>query len=138
MKNFLPTLTLTLLSPAFVFAGEAEIRATQSSIRSQIEALQAGEYGLAYSYAAPNIRELFPTVEQFTDTVTRGYQPVYRPRSFAFGRAIEPDATTVVQRVLATGPNGNSYEAVYTLQRQPDGIYRISAVRLREARDLAI
>ncbi|XHB99265.1 DUF4864 domain-containing protein [Nitratireductor sp. ac15] len=138
MKNFLPTITLTLLAPVFAFAGEAEIRAAQSSIRNQIEAFRAGDDARAYTYAAPNIRELFPTVDRFMEMVTRGYQPVYRPRSFTFGKAIEPDATTVVQRVLTTGPNGKSHEAVYTLKRQPDGTYRISAVSLREAADFAI
>lgn len=138
MKNLLPTIALTLLTPVFAFAGEAEIRAAQSSIRNQIEAFLAGDNERAYSYAAPNIKALFPTLDRFMAMVTRGYQPVYRPRNYAFGKASEPNASTVIQRVLTTGPNGKSYEAVYTLERQPDGTYRITGVSLKEADALAI
>ncbi|WP_295809062.1 DUF4864 domain-containing protein [uncultured Nitratireductor sp.] len=138
MRRLLLTIVLTALAPIFAFAGDAEIRAAQSSIRNQIEAFLAGDNAKAYSYAAPNIKKLFPTLERFMAMVTRSYQPVYRPRNYAFGKSIEPDASTVMQRVLTTGANGKSYEAVYTLERQADGTYRITGVSLKEADALAI
>src|SRR5690606_22264705 len=81
--------TAFFLSTAPALSGEAEIRAAQSSIEAQIRAFLAGENETAYSYAAPSIRRIFPTVEQFMAMVKNGYQPVWKPRDFAFGDAKE-------------------------------------------------
>jgi hypothetical protein len=43
----------------------------------------------------------------------------------------------VTQHVLVTGPDGKSYEAVYTLERQPDGVFRITGVSLRASNTLS-
>lgn len=137
MQRLLLTI-LICLTPVFAFAGEAEIRAAQSSIKGQIEAFIAGDDARAYSYAAPNIKRMFPTLERFMAMVRKAYQPVYRPRSLAFDKAVELSGETIMQRVLTTAPNGRNYEAVYTLKRQADGTFRITGVSLREAASLAI
>jgi hypothetical protein len=116
--------------------GDAEIRAAQSSIEAQIRAFLAGEDEAAYSYAAPNIKRIFPTLEQFMAMVKNGYQPVWKPRNFAFGDAMEMSPTAIMQKVLITGPDGKSYEAVYTLEMQDDGTFRITGVSLRGAQTL--
>ena len=38
---------------------------------------------------------------------------------------------------MIVGPDGRDYEAVYTLELQPDGIYRITGVSLRAANSLS-
>lgn len=122
------------ISPAI--SGEAEIKAAQSSIEAQIRAFLEGDNALAYSYAAPNIQRIYPTVEQFMAMVQNGYQPVWKPRDFAFGDAMEMSPTTIAQRVMITGPDGRAYEAVYTLALQDDGTFRITGVSLRGAATL--
>jgi hypothetical protein len=124
------------LLTASASAGEAEIKAAQSSIEAQIRAFLAGENETAYSYAAPNIRRIFPTVEQFMAMVKNGYQPVWKPQNFAFGDAMEMSQTSIIQKVLVTGPDGKNYEAVYTLEMQEDGTFRITGVSLRGAQTL--
>jgi hypothetical protein len=125
-----------LISTAPALSGEAEIRAAQSSIEAQIRAFLADENEIAYSYAAPNIRRIFPTVDQFMSMVKNGYQPVWKPQSFAFGDAMEMSPTAIIQKVLVTGPDGKNYEAVYTLEMQEDGTFRITGVSLRGAQTL--
>ncbi|MGE0282162.1 MAG: DUF4864 domain-containing protein [Rhizobiaceae bacterium] len=120
---------LTCLS----FAGEAEVKAAQSSVDAQLRAFQAGDHKLAYSYAAPNIQRIFPTVEAFMGMVNNGYMPVAKPKSFAFGKVEELAAGAIVQQVLIVGPDGKDYEAVYTLERQMDGSFKITGVSLRAA-----
>lgn len=136
MKLGLAAAAALWLSTASALAGEAEIKAAQSSIEAQIRAFLAGEDETAYSYAAPNIRRIFPTVDQFMAMVKNGYQPVWKPRNFAFGDAMEMSATAIIQKVLVTGPDGKNYEAVYTLEMQEDGTFRITGVSLRGARTL--
>jgi hypothetical protein len=118
------------------YAGEAEIRAAQSSIEGQLRAFLAGENETAYSYAAPNVKRLFPTLEQFMAMVKSGYRPVWQPKNFAFGDAMEMSPTEIIQKVLVVGPDGKNYEAVYTLELQEDGTFRITGVSLRGAQTL--
>jgi hypothetical protein len=118
------------------FGGEAEIKAAQDAIR-QMKAFSRNDGVAAYSFAAPNIKRIFPTVETFMDMVAGGYGPVHRPRNYAFGKVQEMSATSIVQQVLIVGPDGKDYEAIYTLELQPDGTYRITGVSLRASKSLS-
>jgi hypothetical protein len=118
-------------------AGEAEVKAAQGSIEAQLKAFQADDNALAYSYAAPNIHRIFPTVDAFMGMVSRGYTPLAKPRNYAFGKFEEPRAGSVIQQVLIVGPDGKDYEAVYTLELQPDGTYRITGVSMRASNSLS-
>jgi hypothetical protein len=119
-------------------AGESEVKAAQSTIDSQIRAFLADDPNMAYSYAAPNVQRLFPTVDSFMGMVTGGYQPVYRPKNYAFGKVEQLSPTSIVQQVLIVGPDGKDYEAVYTLELQADGVFRITGVSLKASNALSI
>jgi len=135
MRRFVAIVVAGMLfGSSAAFAGEVEIRAAQSSIEAQINAFLAGDDETAYSYAAPGIKRIFPTLERFMTMVKGAYQPVWKPRSFSFGRSKELSPTSIVQEVLVVGPDGRNYEAIYTLELQPDGTFRITGVSLREAR----
>lgn len=136
-KAIAAIVALSVSVPITAFAGEAEIRDAQSIISRQIDAFLAGDNERAYSFASPGIKRLFPTVEAFMNMVTRGYQPVWKPQSYTFGKSSEPSATTIMQQLLVVGPDGKNYEAVYTLELQPDGTYRITSVSLRESTALS-
>lgn len=118
-------------------AGEADIAAAQQSIDAQLRAFQADNDAAAYSYAAPNVTRLFPTVETFMGMVKKGYAPLDNPKSFAFGKSIERGPGSIAQQVMVIGPDGKEYEAIYTLQLQPDGTYKITGVSLRESKSLS-
>jgi hypothetical protein len=138
MKRMLAALTLLPVLLAVPAQGaDADISAAQSTIDAQIKAFLANDDAKAYSYAAPGIKNMFPTVEAFMGMVERAYQPVWHPKSYAFGKAEESGGTSVTQHVLVTGPDGKSYEAVYTLERQPDGVFRITGVSLRASNTLS-
>jgi len=130
-------LALPALLSVSAFAGEAEIKSAQSTIDSQLKAFLADDGSLAYSYAAPNIKRIFPSAEIFMGMVESGYQPVRRPRNYSFGKSEEMGATTIIQQVMILGPDGKDYEAVYTLELQPDGVYRITGVSLRASNALS-
>ena len=119
------------------FAGEAEIKAAQGSIDGQLKAFQAGDGAAAYSFAAPNVKRIFPTVDVFMDMVASGYQPVHKPRNYAFGKSEEMSPTSIAQQVLLVGPDGKDYEALYTVELQPDGKYLITSVSLRASNSLS-
>ncbi|KQU69836.1 hypothetical protein ASC75_06720 [Aminobacter sp. DSM 101952] len=118
-------------------AGDAEVKAAQGSISGQLQAFRAGDNATAYGYAAPNVKRIFPTLDAFMGMVTGGYKPVHRPQSFDFGKSREMSSSAIAQQVLIVGPDGKDYEAVYTLELQPDGVWRITGVSLRAANSLS-
>lgn len=131
--RLLSVLVIVLSLTGLAFGGEAEVKAAQGSVDAQLRAFQVGDHTLAYSYAAPNIQRIFPTVEAFMGMVNKGYMPVAKPKGFAFGKVEELAAGAIVQQVLIVGPDGKDYEAVYTLERQTDGSFKITGVSLRAA-----
>lgn len=125
----------TMAVPAL--AGDAEVKAAQGTIDSQLRAFRSGDNATAYSFAAPNVKAIFPTVDIFMGMVASGYQPVHKPQSYSFGKVQEMSATTIAQQVMIVGPDGKDYEALYTLELQPDGVYRITGVSLRASNALS-
>jgi Domain of unknown function (DUF4864) len=100
-------------------------RCFQGVIRSQVEALGRDDAATAYSYAAPAIHDLFPQAEIFMDMVRRSYTPVYRHKSFEFGEA-RASGGQIAQRVHIVDADGIPWEALYTLELEPDGSVKIS------------
>ncbi|MBN8995735.1 MAG: DUF4864 domain-containing protein [Rhizobiales bacterium] len=105
--------------------------AIRSIVMGQMTAFQHDDGNAAYGYASPAIRELFPSPDIFMNMVRKGYPPVYRPQSVTFGE-IGDSPRGPQQKVFLTGPDGKSYVAVYTLQRQPDGTWKINGCTLVE------
>ena len=110
--------------------------AFQSVISGQIDAFRAEDGARAYSYAAPMIKQIFPNPDVFMNMVRQGYQPVYRPQSFRFGDAGFSASGRPVQKVTVVGPDGITYEAIYTMEQQPDGSWQISGCAIVRAPDL--
>lgn len=123
-------LTVPLRAESLTAADEAAFRAV---ISDQIAAFRADDGARAYSHAAPVIRQIFPDPERFMGMVRQGYQPVYRPQSFSFGKAALSASGRPTQRVTIVGPDGLSYEAIYTMERQPDGTWQISGCAIVRA-----
>ena len=131
MRTFIlfTALLLGLSQPAR--AGD-DTTAAQNVIRAQEQALAHDDAAAAYSYAAPQIHGLFPQADIFMSMVQRGYPPVYRHRSFEFGEA-RVENGWIAQRVHIIDANGEAWEALYTLEQQPDGSLKITGCTLLKA-----
>jgi hypothetical protein len=75
------------------------------------------------------IQGLYPSVDAFMAMVRNQYPPVYRPQSVTFGEVLVTP-TGHLQKVYLVGPDGQNYVAVYSMQRQPDGSWRINGCAL--------
>jgi uncharacterized protein DUF4864 len=120
---------LALVHPAGAGDGVA---AAQDVIRSQEQAFGRDDAAAAYSYAAPAIRKLFPRPDIFMSMVQNSYAPVYRHKSFEFG-ATRTEGNLVAQRVHIVDANGEAWEALYTLEQQDDGSFKITGCSLLKA-----
>ena len=112
----------------------ADAVAIQRVIRGQMDAFKTDDWTAAFAYAAPAIREKFQSPQIFSQMVTQGYQPVYRPKGVEF-RALKASEFGPTQEVFVIGPDGLAYIAYYTMEKQPDGTWRISGCYLVRAED---
>jgi len=108
---------------------DSDRAAIEQVIRNQIAAFQRDDAHEAFGYASPGIRAQFGTAERFMGMVRSGYRPVYRPRSVAFGET-RVISGIVVQEVFVVGPLGQAWVALYPMERQPDGTWKIAGCTL--------
>jgi ketosteroid isomerase-like protein len=114
--------------------GPDDRAAIQRVISDQIAAFRRDDGEAAFALAAPGIQRMFGNPESFMAMVRGGYQPVYRPREFAFRELVIMDRH-LVQMVAVVGPDGQRVSALYHMERQPDGTWRIAGCHLVEPED---
>ena len=105
-------------------------------VQAQLDAFAADDAALAFSYAAPSLREAFGSAERFIALVRGSYAVVYRPAAVAFA-APEMAGDEIVQRVHFTDAAGSLWLATYRLQRQLDNNWRIGGCELVQSRSQA-
>jgi hypothetical protein len=121
-----------LIATATMAAGADDVGTAQSIIRSQEEAFARDDAAAAYGFAAPGLQHYFQNPDGFMAMVRNGYAPVYRHRSFDFGESEIVDGK-IVQDVQIIDADGVAWDALYTLETQPDGSLKISACILKKA-----
>jgi hypothetical protein len=131
--QILASAILALWLAAFPALAQKIETPAQQTIDNQLRAFLADRDEEAYSYAAPNVRLFFPTVESFMGMVKGGYTPVHRPQVWDYGRVRNDADGTVYQEVLITDQAGKNWAALYTLSQQDDGSWKITGVSLRKA-----
>jgi Domain of unknown function (DUF4864) len=111
----------------------AEAAEFQRIISSQIAAFNADDGSAAYGFAAPMIQKAFPSAEQFMQMVKTGYPQVYRQKSVNFEDAIVDSAGRPGQKVRIVDTSGQTWIALYSMEKQADGTWRISGCYLLPA-----
>ena len=112
-------------------ADEARIRAV---VAGQLAAFQRDDANAAFAVASLAIQQIFQTPDIFMQMVKTGYAPVYRPRKVEF-RGLVDTGGIPVQRVYLVGPDGVPVIALYPMERQADGNWRIDGCTLVRADD---
>ncbi len=111
-------------------ADQAAIRAV---IQRQLDAFRKDDAPAAFAFASPGIQAQFAgDPDSFMEMVRRLYQPVYRPRSTAFGPMVVQGGQTV-QKLEITGQDGVGHEALYFMEHEKDGTWRIRGCALTDS-----
>jgi hypothetical protein len=127
---FLLIACLTVLATPVI--ADDDIAAAQTVIRSQERAMISDDAATAYSYAGPPITSMYREADTFMWMVRRGYAPVYRHQSFEFG-AGRVLGDQITQEVHIIDAEGVAWEALYTLEQQSDGSWKIISCVLSKA-----
>jgi Domain of unknown function (DUF4864) len=110
---------------------QAQEEGIQAVISAQLQAFLRDDFKTAYSYAAPDMRRIFPTQDRFEAMVRGGYPMVHRPASYKF-TGLEKRNGRYLQRVLLQDQSGRFFVAEYGMLETADG-WLISSVQILNA-----
>ena len=117
-------------APAPTTLSAADREAIRAVIEEQLEAFLRDDASTAFALAAPGIQRTFHSPERFLFLVKRGYQAVYRHALVEFREIHDVENLGPVQSVYVEGEDGESVIALYPMERQPDGTWRINGCHL--------
>ena len=125
----LPAMVAAQSPPPVSAMRAAEWKAIEAVIREQLAAMKAGDGAKAFAHAAPAIRQQFGTPENFLAMVRAGYGALIAARytEFLEGAVIEGN---VIQPLRLIAPDNTVLVALYTMQKQPDGSWKIAGCAL--------
>ena len=129
LRIFFSTLFLTFLifqsqaiSSDLSDFDEEEIKRT---VKSQLQAFAEDDFDQAFKYAAPSIKKIFSSPDNFKLMVINQYPAVYRPKKITFG-----DITTYrnspALNVFLVDPDGNFVTATYMMEKQKNNDWLIA------------
>ncbi len=107
----------------------ADRASIQGVVTRQIDAFRHDDAEAASGFASPGIQDQFGTPGRFLDMVRRAYPAVHRPRAVEF-TGLRLGEGAVVQEVELVGPDGAPELALYTMERDSAGAWRIAGCTL--------
>lgn len=135
-RSFVVALATALIAAGSPFA-QAQLRAAEATLSTrewmairrtiddQRKALKSGDAKKAFSFASRGIREQFETPEQFMAMVCNGYGALLAARYTEFLEGAVIDGA-VIQPLRLVAPDNSVLVALYTMEKQKDGRWRIS------------
>jgi ketosteroid isomerase-like protein len=108
---------------------ETDRTAIRSVIERQLQAFQNNDATGAFAFASPGIQTQFVSPENFIQMVKTAYPAVYRPRSVLF-EDLTNMGRVLTQPVLLLDPEGVPIRALYLMEKQSDGTWRINGCYL--------
>ena len=107
----------------------------QSTISDQLRAFASDNFIEAFTHASPGIKDIFGTVENFSNMVKKGYPMVWRYNNFEFLN-LEETPQGYSQIVRITDQNEKLFLLKYFMKNVA-GIWKISGVSIIEASDFS-
>ena len=102
----------------------------QAVITGQVEAFRVHDAPAALSFAATSFKQSFPDPAAFEQAIRDwGYAAIMDSRTHSFGPYQQVNESVVLQAVRFTGPDQVLYEAIYQLNKEPEG-WRVGGVQL--------
>jgi hypothetical protein len=103
----------------------AEWTAIKKAIGDQRKALRAGDGATAFAFASPGIRAQFGTPERFLAMVRDAYGALIAARYAEFLEGAVIDGA-VIQPLRLVAPDDTVMVALYTMEKQQDGRWKVA------------
>ena len=131
LRLFLLPLFLLVASAVAIGAevSSKDATAIRAVITEQLDAFARDDAARAFSLATSGIRARFGTAEAFLGMVRADYPVVYRPKKVEFEKPVVLEGE-IIQPVKLIDADGNAWLALYPMQRQRNGAWRIDGCQL--------
>ena len=129
---------MAVLVLATMLAGHpviAQDRGIEDTITRQLDAFKADDFGAAFEFASPTIKNIFRTPENFGAMVRQGYPMVWRPGAVSYLEQREI-AGAIWQKVQIVDGAGRVHILDYQMIQTPEG-WQINGVQLLKQPDVA-
>lgn len=138
MRRFLSGLIITLAFATAAVAQEVqpENKDIESVIQNQLDAFLADDVNTAFTFAAPNIKGMFGSAENFGRMVQNGYPMVWRPGDVRF-LELRRFPGGLFQRVEIIDQSGQAHWLDYRMSQTENG-WQISGVQILPKPDVSV
>jgi hypothetical protein len=109
----------------------SEAQHVRAVILAQLKAFADDDAERAFATATPEVRKAIGNSSLFLALVRGNYPMVYRPVAFGF-LPPQQEAGHVVQMVTLRDQDNKTWLAVFSLERQPEGTWRIAGCVVAE------
>ncbi|WP_069301409.1 DUF4864 domain-containing protein [Neptunicoccus sediminis] len=131
MRIFTFFATLAAVGILWMAPVKAQNSDIEAVIGAQIDSFLKDDFETAFTFAAPNIKQMFRTAERFGVMVRQGYPMVHRPAEVIFNELREEDGA-LQQYVSIMDRQGQYYIARYSMA-QVDGRWQITGVSIEKS-----
>jgi hypothetical protein len=131
----LGVLAATISPPAF--AHESGAVAAQSVVQDQLDAFQRGDADSAFELASPELQADYDNAGNFLEIVRAKYAPFFHRRQLEF-RALAIAGDAAAQGLQIVDEQGEVWNVIYELARQPDGSWAVANCFLLQANAIDI
>lgn len=116
---------------------DADAKAIQSVVQSQLDAFAQDDAAHAFALATSSTRQQLGSADNFLTLVREMYRPVYRNRLAIFAT---PEIVNgqVIQAVRLTDPDSRVWIAIYWMERESDGDWKIDNCQLLATESISI
>ena len=136
MRRLFALLAALLLAlPAAAQSVDPPSPPIQATIQGQIDAMAAGDFAAAFTFASPNIKGMLGTADRFEMMVRQGYPMVVAPRNVRM-LELRTVAGNLWQRVLMVDGAGTTHLLDYMMVETESG-WQINAVQLLPSQGVA-
>jgi hypothetical protein len=107
--------------------------AMQAAITKQLDAIQGDDEASAFAYNTDALQQHFETPARFMQVVREHFDALYhaRAREFIAVSTMNADPGLQVQALKLTGPGGHVWVAIYEMERNPAGDWRVARCSLK-------
>ena len=116
-------------------------RAIRLTISQHIAAFQRRDTQAAWALASPNLQARFTSPNGYMAMAEAHYPALFEAQNFDFNardKRLGQYKQTRVQNLFLTDQRGKGYWVAFTMQKQPDGSWKIAGCQLRETKALNI
>lgn len=115
----------------------ADAQAIQEVVRWQLEAFAADDAERAFGLATSAARNELGSADNFLQLIKDQYPPIYRNRLALFSKPEMIDGHMLVM-VRLTDPDNSVWLAIYEVQREADGKWKIDSCNLLETTTISV